>query len=89
MEEVLENVADISMYQGKSKGKSIPHRPVTGPEDYWKLRLPNFMRIGNMKVVRLLALSTGRLYQQIFLVLISVTGRVYSRAIERPKGLCR
>ena len=50
------------MYQGKGKGKSIPHRPVTGPEDYRKLRLLNFMRIDKMKVVRVLALSTGRLY---------------------------
>ena len=50
------------MCQGKGKGKSIPHSSVTGPEDYRKLRLSNFMRIGNMKVVRLLTLSTGRLY---------------------------
>jgi hypothetical protein len=60
MEEVFENVSD--MYQGKGKGKSIPHRPVTGSDDYRKLRLPDFMTFGNMKVVKLLALSTGRLY---------------------------
>jgi hypothetical protein len=50
------------MYEGKSKGKSIPHRPVTDPEYYRKLRLPDFMTIGNMKVLRLSALRTGHLY---------------------------
>jgi hypothetical protein len=64
-------------YQGKGKGKSIPHRPVKGTEDYRKLRLPESMTFRNMKVVRLLALSTGRPYSPAkFLILISVTRRV-------------
>ena len=63
------------------------NNPCTGPLRFQEGEAPRFPDNQHMKVARLSALGTGRLYpQETPLVFISVRGSVDRRA-ERPKGL--
>ena len=60
----------------------------TRPQDSRKLRLPEFLDNRHMKLVKLKAQSTGRLYpQEIFMVIISVRSSADPIAKVRPEGL--
>ena len=71
----------------KVKGKTIPLQAWTGPEGSRRLRRPDFKTIGT-RSCQPYAPATFTT-QEIFLVLISVSGWVNPRAIVRPEGLCQ
>ena len=71
-------------------GEAIPVRTYCRPRQFQEVKAPWFQDNRHMKVVRLSALCTGRIYpQEILLVLISVRGWVNPMAIMRPEGLCQ
>ena len=73
----------------KVKVKQSHYRRVQA-QGFQEADVPRFQDSRHMKVVKLSALRTGRLYpQKIFLVFISVRGWVNPKAIVRPEVLCQ
>jgi hypothetical protein len=85
---VLTYVLTVCFLKLKSSHYSFPATGLERPLGFQEVEAPGFLDYRNMKVVRLSALRTARLYpQEGFLVLISVRGWVDPRATMRQEGL--